>query len=46
MRKDTHIGCLLEVLEAVENAVKDASKAIRNMRGVDILSWTGQIDGD
>jgi len=32
--------------EAVENAVKDASKTIRNMRGVDILSWTGEIDGD
>ena len=32
--------------DAVENAVKEASKTVRNMKGVDILSWTGKIDGD
>ena len=32
--------------EAVENAVKEASKTVRNMKGVDILSWTGKIEGD
>ncbi len=32
--------------DAVENAVKEASKTVRNMGGVDILSWTGKIEGD
>ena len=32
--------------DAVENAVKEASKTVRNMKGVHILSWTGKIDGD
>ena len=32
--------------DAVENAVKEASKTVRNMKGVDILSWTGKIEGD
>jgi flavin-binding protein dodecin len=32
--------------DAVENAVKEASKTVRNLKGVDILSWTGKIDGD
>jgi flavin-binding protein dodecin len=32
--------------EAVENAVKEASKTVRNLKGVDILSWTAMIEGD
>ena len=32
--------------DAVENAVREASKTIRNLKGVDVLSWTGKIDGD
>ena len=32
--------------DAVENAVKEAPKTVRNLKGVDILSWTGKIDGD
>jgi flavin-binding protein dodecin len=32
--------------DAVENAVKEASKTVRNLKGVDVLSWTGKIDGD
>jgi flavin-binding protein dodecin len=31
---------------AVEEAVKEASKTIRNLVGVDVLGWTGKIDGD
>jgi flavin-binding protein dodecin len=31
--------------EAVEEAVKDASKTVRNLVGVDVLGWTGKIDG-
>ena len=31
--------------DAVEEAVKDASKTVRNLVGVDILGWTGKIDG-
>jgi len=32
--------------DAVENAVREASKTVRNLKGVDVLSWTGKIDGD
>lgn len=32
--------------DAVENAVKEASKTVRNLKGVDVLSWTGKIEGD
>jgi flavin-binding protein dodecin len=32
--------------EAVENAVKEASKTVRNLKGVDILRWTAMIEGD
>ena len=32
--------------DAVENAVKEASKTVRNLKGVDILSWTGKIEGE
>lgn len=30
---------------AVEEAVKEASKTVRNIVGIDILGWTGKIDG-
>jgi flavin-binding protein dodecin len=29
---------------AVEEAVKEASKTLRNIVGVDILGWTGKIN--
>jgi flavin-binding protein dodecin len=29
--------------DAVENAVKRAAKTIRNIRGVDVLGWTGKV---
>jgi flavin-binding protein dodecin len=29
--------------EAVDNAVARASKTIRNVRGVDVLGWTGKV---
>ncbi len=32
--------------DAVENAVKEAAKTIRNLRGVDVLGWTAKIDGN
>ena len=32
--------------DALENVVKEASKTIRNMKGVDILSWTAKIEDD
>jgi flavin-binding protein dodecin len=31
--------------DAVENAVRRASKTVRNIRGVDILGWTGKVEG-
>jgi flavin-binding protein dodecin len=31
--------------EAVENAVERAAKTIRNIQGVDVLGWTGKIEG-
>ena len=31
--------------DAVEEAVRDASKTVRNLVGVDILGWTDKIDG-
>ncbi len=30
--------------EAVENAVEEASKTIRNLRGVDVKGWTAKIE--
>jgi len=30
---------------AVEEAVREASKTVRNLVGIDILGWTGKIDG-
>ena len=32
--------------DAVEHAVKEAAKTVRNLRGVDVLGWTGKIEGD
>jgi dodecin len=32
--------------DAVENAVKETAKTVRNLSGVDIVSWTGKIKGD
>ena len=41
------IGCSADGLqEAVENAVKEAAKTIRNLKGVDVISWTGKIEGE
>lgn len=31
--------------EAVESAIERASKTIRNIRGVDIIGWTGKVEG-
>jgi flavin-binding protein dodecin len=30
--------------DAVENAVRRASKTVRNIRGVDVLGWTGKVE--
>ena len=32
--------------EAIENAVKRAVKTVRNIRGVDVVGWTGNVNGD
>jgi len=32
--------------EAVESAVKEAAKTLRNLRGVDVIGWTAKIEGD
>jgi len=29
--------------EAVENAVVEAAKTVRNINGVDVLGWTAQV---
>lgn len=31
--------------EAVDSAIERASKTIRNIRGVDIIGWTGKVEG-
>lgn len=31
--------------DAVDNAVKRAAKTVRNIRGVDVLGWTGKVEG-
>ena len=30
--------------DAVDNAVKRAAKTVRNIRGVDVLGWTGKVE--
>ena len=41
------LGCSSEGLqEAVECAVKEAAKTLRNLRGVDVLGFTAKIEGD
>ena len=30
--------------EAVSEAVREASKTIRNISGVEVLNWTGNVD--
>jgi flavin-binding protein dodecin len=38
------VGCSSNSFEeAVESAVKEASKTLRNLRGVDVLGYTGKI---
>ena len=38
------VGCSSSSFhEAVESAVKEASKTLRNLRGVDVLGYTGKI---
>ena len=32
--------------DAVDNAVRRAAKTVRNIRGVDVLGWTGKVNGD
>jgi len=29
--------------DAVDNAVKKAAETVRNIRGVDVLGWTGKV---
>ena len=31
--------------EAIENAVNLAAKTIRNIRGVNVVGWTGKVEG-
>lgn len=39
------VGCSSEGLqEAVESAVEEAAKTIRNIKGVDVLGWTAKIE--
>ncbi|MDG6221826.1 MAG: dodecin domain-containing protein [Candidatus Bathyarchaeota archaeon] len=30
--------------DAVDNAIERAAKTIRNIQGVDVLSWTGHVE--
>ncbi len=32
--------------DAVDNAVARAAETIRNIRGVDVIGWTGKIEGN
>ncbi|MFP3951697.1 MAG: dodecin family protein [Candidatus Bathyarchaeia archaeon] len=39
------VGCSSKGLQdAVENAVKEAAKTLRNLKGVDVLGWTCKIE--
>jgi len=31
--------------EAVDNAIIEAAKTIRNIRGIDVVGWTGKVEG-
>lgn len=32
--------------EAVDNAIIEAGKTIRNIRGIDVVGWTGRVEGE
>lgn len=32
--------------EAVEKAIERAARTIRNVQGVDVLGWTGKVEGE
>ena len=32
--------------EAVENAIERAAGTIRNILGIDVIGWTGKVEGD
>ena len=32
--------------DAVDSAIKRSAKTIRNIQGVDVLGWTGKIEGE
>ena len=32
--------------DAVQQAVQAAAKTVRNIRGVEVLNWTGNVEGD
>jgi len=32
--------------DAAEKAIVRAAKTVRNIRGVDVLGWTGKVEGD
>lgn len=32
--------------EAVEKAIVRAARTVRSIRGVDVLGWTGKVEGD
>ena len=32
--------------DAVETAIARAAETVRNIRGVDVLGWTGKVKGD
>jgi flavin-binding protein dodecin len=41
------VGCSSKSLQdAVECAVKEAARTVRKLRGVDVIGWTGKIEGD
>ena len=41
------VGCSAKSWQdAVDSAVNRAAKTIRNIRGVDIVGWTGKVEGD